>query len=193
MANANMAFGLRPVRYRSGAPYNGACNPYAVASDYATALAIGDPVVKAGSSIGPLATVARATAGATNQITGVIVGIVPTPSVAANGYLLASTGGTVLVADDPGLLFAVQEDSDSNAVEDTEVGLNANLASGTLNSYTKKSGFVLDSTSAGADATYQLTIQGAESRADNTFPGNYATLLVSINLHTERLGAVAGL
>lgn len=194
MANSSAAFGLKPVRLRSGAPYTGVCNTYVVPASDNTALYIGDPVVKAGSSSGAYPTVTLATAGATNQITGVIVGFVPTPSIVSNGYRLASTLATVLVADDPSLLFEVMEDSVGGDVAAASVGLNANLASGSGNSYTKKSGWVLDSSSAGADATYQLTIQGFADRVDNEYPTtDYAKLLVSINLHTERLGAVAGL
>lgn len=193
MANTNSAFGLKPVRDRGGKPYNGACNAYIVDSDDGTALFIGDPVVRSGTTLKGLPTVVRATAGATNQITGVVVGFVPNPSIVANGYRVASTEQVVLVADDPDLEFEIQEDSDSNAVEDVEMGLNANLASGSGSTYTKKSGFLLDSTSAGSDATYQLRIVGAPKRLDNEFPANYAKLFVIINLHTERRAAVAGL
>jgi len=50
MANTDAPFGLRPIRHRNGAPYNGAFNHYYVASSYATALFVGDPVVKTGTS-----------------------------------------------------------------------------------------------------------------------------------------------
>jgi hypothetical protein len=193
MANVNMAFGLKPVRYKTGAPYNGACNPYIVASGDSTALAIGDPVVRSGTTLNGLPTIVRATAGSTNQITGVVVGFEINPSIVANGYRLGSTEQVVLVADDPDLEFEIQEDSDSNAVEITEMGLNANLVAGTLSTYSKKSGFMLDSTSAAADATMQLRILGVPRRVDNEFPANYAKLLVMINIHTERPSAVAGI
>ena len=50
MANSNSPFGLKPVRYRSGATYNGKVTPYYIPSSYGTALFIGDPVVKTGTS-----------------------------------------------------------------------------------------------------------------------------------------------
>ena len=50
MANVDTPFGLRPIRHRNGAPYNGAVNPYYLRSDYAVATFIGDPVVKTGTS-----------------------------------------------------------------------------------------------------------------------------------------------
>lgn len=198
MANVQSAFGLRPVRYIGGAPYNGACNTYIAAASYATNLFIGDPVVitgtaVAGTSGGTYQLINVATAGATNQITGVIVGFGPTPSIVSNGYGVASTLREVYVADDPALLFEIMEDSDGNAVELAEVGLNANLVSGSGSTATKKSGWMLDSTSAAADATFQLTIRNAPDRVDNEAAANYAKWLVSINLHTNRLAAVAGI
>lgn len=198
MANVNSAFGLRPVRYLGGGTYNGACNPYIALASYATDLFIGDPVVVTGTSVagvsgGSLQVINRATAAAENQVTGVIVGFEPTPGVISTGYGAASTLRTVYVADDPNLLFEIQEDSDSNAVELAEAGLNANFASGTGSAYTKRSGFTLDSTSAAADATFQMTIRNAIDRPDNEAAADYAKYLVTINLHTNRPSAVAGL
>jgi hypothetical protein len=193
MANVDSAFGLRPVRYIGGAPYNGAANAYAALDTYDTDLFIGDPVVVTGNTSGKLAVVQRAAAGATNQITGVVVGFEPTPGIVSTGYGAASTARTVLVADDPALLFEIQEDSAGNAVEAAEMNLNANLVAGTGSTYFKKSGFELDSDGAAADATFQLTIKGVADREDNDFPLANAKLLVTINIHTNRLGAVAGL
>lgn len=198
MANVNSAFGLRPVRHLGGAPYNGACNTYIAPASYATDLFIGDPVVVSGTSSagtvgGAYPEIARATAGATNQITGVIVGFEPTPAIVDTGYGAASTLRKVYVADDPALMFEIQEDATGNAVELAEVGLNANLAAGSGSTYTKKSGFELDSSSAAADATFQLSIRGFVDRPDNTAASDDAKLLVTINLHTNRLAAVAGL
>jgi hypothetical protein len=45
MANSNAPTGLTPVRYASGAPYNGAANVYFVPASDSTALYIGDPVI----------------------------------------------------------------------------------------------------------------------------------------------------
>ena len=44
-----MAFGLTPVRYKSGAPYNGAANLYSVAAGESNNIFIGDPVVISGT------------------------------------------------------------------------------------------------------------------------------------------------
>ncbi len=50
MANADTPFGLRPKRYISGAPYNGAVNMYSTAAGDATAIFVGDPVKLSGTS-----------------------------------------------------------------------------------------------------------------------------------------------
>ncbi len=73
MANVNSAFGLRPVRYLGGGPYNGACNTYVALASYATNMFIGDPVVVTGTSVagtsgGSYQVINVATAGATNQM-----------------------------------------------------------------------------------------------------------------------------
>jgi hypothetical protein len=198
MANVNSAFGLRPVRYLGGGSYNGACNTYVALASYATNMFIGDPVVVTGTSVagtsgGSYQVINVATAGATNQITGVIVGFGPTPSIVQNGYGLASTLREVYVADDPNLLFEIQEDSAGGDIALASAGLNANLVSGSGSTYTKKSGWMLDSSSVAADATFQLTVRNAIDRADNVTPDTYAKFLVSINIHTNRPAAVAGL
>ena len=50
MANSNAPFGLAPVEYLSGAPWNGQVRRYCIPSTDGTAYAIGDPVVLAGSA-----------------------------------------------------------------------------------------------------------------------------------------------
>ena len=88
MANADTPFGLRPVRHRNGAPYNGAVTAYYVPASYGTALFIGDAVTKTGTSntveveapgagsfpVGTLPAVNKTAAGDGNAITGVVVG-----------------------------------------------------------------------------------------------------------------------
>jgi len=44
-----MPFGLTPVRYKSGAPYNGAANLYSVAAGETNNIFIGDPVLISGT------------------------------------------------------------------------------------------------------------------------------------------------
>jgi hypothetical protein len=195
MPNVNSPYGLQPVRERDGSPYSGGGNTYFVPATDSTALFIGDPVILAGSSgnaqPGPESypTVTRATAGATNRITGVVVGFQPSPAFVPFGYRPASTAMNVIVADDPFLEFAIQADVDG--IADTQVGLNANLTAGSGSTATKKSGFILDGTTPATDATFQLRVLGLEPQITNEF-GAYANVLVRINLPTEA-GIASGL
>lgn len=191
MANPNSPYGLRPVRERDGSPYSGAANTYYVPASDGTALFIGDPVILAGSAdtAGTAPTVTRATAGATNRITGVVVGFQPSPAFVPYGYRPASTAMYVLVADDPYIEYAIQADADGIAAD--QVGLNANLTAGSGSTATKRSGFILDGTTPADDVTYQLRILGLEPQINNEV-GAYADVLVRINLPTEA-GIASGL
>lgn len=199
MANADTPFGLRPIRHRNGAAYNGAVNPYHVPSSYATSLFIGDPVVKTGTAntarvsapgvgtfeIGTLPDINKATAGDGNAITGVIVGFAPDPTGLDVIYGPASTTRVALVCDDPDVVFEIQADG---AIAATQVGLNAVLiythAGSTV---TGRSGAELDTTSdvPAADASNQLTIQRVVNRLDNEAGSTWTKVEVKINNHTE--------
>ena len=186
MANANSPFGLKPVRLASGAPYNGAANRYFVPASDATALFNGDPVIINGSgdTVGvPGAIIATAAGG--NRWTGVVVGFEPltTPTIPL-GYRPASTAGYLLVADDPDLLFEIQEDSGGGALAVTDIGLNADLIAGAGSTVTRQSGWQLDTSTKATTATLQLRIVGFVQRADNEVGAN-AKILVRNNLPTQ--------
>jgi hypothetical protein len=193
MANSNAPMGLVPRRYRNGSPWMGAARHYYVPASDATALFIGDPVViVAGVDPNGFASVTRA--GATGRITGVVVGFRPSATIIANGYRAASTAEYVIVADDPDLLFEVQESAatDGAALTAAAMGKNANLIVGTGNTKTRQSAFTLDSTSAATTNTLQVRIVESERRIDNTMIGTngspgaaYANWLVAINQPTE--------
>lgn len=193
MANANAAFGGRPVGSLIGASLSGMVTTYSAPSDYATALYIGDPVVVTGARSNGFQNVNLATAGATNQITGFIVGFQPTASLVQNGYGVASTVRYPIVCDDPSAIFELQEDAVGGAIAEASIGLNVNLVAGSGSTYYKKSGWMLDSNTVGSDATYQMIIRDIVTRLDNASATAYAKYLCTINLHTKRLGALAGI
>ena len=186
MPNLNVAFGLKPVRRTHGAPANFNAREYFVPSTDATALFIGDPVIMAGSADATLtaATVTRATAAGGNRVTGVVVGFRPSDSIVANGYRLASTAAYVLVSDDPDQLYEIQDDSVGGALAAADIGLNADLIAGTGNAATKRSGFMLDTSTKATTATLQCRIMGLQDRADVEVGAN-AKVLVRLNLTTE--------
>lgn len=187
MANSNAPTGFRPVKYRSGAPYNGAVNVYYVPASDGTALYIGDPVIIAGGGdANGVQTATRATAGSAGRITGVVTGFVPSPALVGGGYKYrpASTAAYILVADDPDLVFECQEDAVGGALAAADIGLNADMASGSGSAVTGLSGFQLDTSTKATGATLQWRIVGFVQREDNAIGAN-AKVLVRINLPTE--------
>lgn len=198
MANVDAPYGLKPVKYAWGAPYSGACRPYYAPASYATALYIGDPVIITGTSNttalrgyppGALPAINKATAGDTNKITGVIVGFVALDGHDSNVYGAASTDRIALVADDPGLLFSVQDDA-SGTLAATDVGNNANVVyTHSGSNYTGRSGVELDATTPATTTTFQLRIVSLLDVPNNELGGN-AQWLVFINNHTYGPGAV---
>lgn len=196
MANSDIAKGLVPFKHKNGAPYNGAVRSYYVPSTYGTALFIGDPVVKTGTSNttfvqgsrpGSLAEINKSAFGATNRITGVIVGF-KAVTAESSIYNPANTERVVFVADDPELSFEIQDDA-SATLDATAIGLNANLVDGAGNAFTGKSGVEFDASTVAADATFQLVIDRLIDREENDL-GNNAKFSVRINpeLHTEATG-----
>jgi len=208
MANVDSPFGLRPLRMKSGAAYNGSAVPMYIASTYATALFIGDPVIKvaggsnaaavsapgAGSfNIGTIPSIEKATAGDGNRITGVIVGFAAGPTNLQLQYNAASTERVAYVCVDPDVVFEIQADG---AIPAASVGLNAVLIfthSGSTAS--GLSGVELDTTSdaPAADASNQLLIVNAVNRDDNDTTLTHAKVEVLINQHTETQGTVGTL
>lgn len=204
MANTDAPFGLKPIRHRNGAPYNGAGNPYYIPASYATALFVGDPVVKTGTSntaevssngetfaAGTLPEINKATAGDGNATTGVIIGFGVEADSLTTIFNAASTERVAYVADDPDLIFTIQDDGVS-ALAATSVGLNANyIFTESGSTTTGLSGVELDTDSdaPAADASNQLTIQRLSSQENNELAAN-ATWEVKINNHTEAHGVI---
>lgn len=192
MANKDTPLGLVPIRHSNGAPYNGAYREYYVPSTYATALFVGDPVIITGTSNttaykgnvpGTLPEVNKGGAG--TIMSGVIVGFNPLPDDLTKTYNAASTERIVYVADDPDLIFEIQEDSDGAALAATDVGLNCQLILGSGSTTSGKSGAELDSSTAATTNTFNIKLMRFINRVDNEI-GDYAKWEVCINLHTQR-------
>lgn len=208
MANPDTPKGLLPIRHRNGAPYNGAANPFYKISTYATAMFVGDAVIKvaAGSNtaeanapglgnfaIGTLPHIERATVGDANRITGVVIGFGANPDDLSKVHSPASTEAIVWVCDDPDVIFEIQADG---AIPAASIGLNAVLIDTHSGSTTTGlSGTELDTTSdaPAADASNQLLILRAVNRSDNDTTLTHAKVEVLINQHTENQGTVGTL
>lgn len=195
MANKDTPLGLVPVRHKNGAPYNGAYSEYYVPSTYATALFVGDVVLITGTSNtaeykgnppGTLPEVNLAGAAGGTYISGVIVGFNPLPDDLTKTYNAASTERIVYVADDPDLVFEIQEDSGGTVLDATDVGLNADLVYTHGGSTTSgKSGAELDRSTIANTNTLKLKVLRLVNRVDNDL-GDSAMWEVMINLHSQR-------
>lgn len=195
MANVSRIAGLVPVQYMNGAAWNGQARLYSIASDYGTALAIGDPVTLSGTADdNGVAGIVLATAGDDNPITGVIVGLGVTPYFGVNtdnlNSIIRPASVTevwyALVVDDPAVIFEIQEDDTSTRLTKAAVGGNFNLASGANNGYV--SGWQLNNTATNNAATHQVQIVGAPQRSNNTIGEQYAHWYVRINRHSYKAG-----
>lgn len=199
MANTDRPQGLRPVRYASGAPYNGAANMYLVPSADATALFIGDlvkPFTSGGAAgttvngidVEGMPTVIQSAAG--DPSIGVVIGFLPLQTNLETRHRAASTNRIALVADDPQLLFEIQEVTGGTALTATEVGLNADVVVAAGNTTTGMSGMELDNASEATTAGLNMRIIGLVKRPDNAY-GEHAKWLVQLMDHSFRAG-VAG-
>jgi len=196
MANQNTPFGLSPVEYLSGAKWNGQVRRYYIPSSDGNAFAIGDPVVIAGGADAKgIASVTLATPG--SAILGPIVGMgglqYGGPSVDPTNLNTTVIPATktkayyVLVADDPNIIFEVQEIGTGTALTAAEVGLNANLVAATNSGYL--SGWVVTNTTEAGTATLDVKLLGLSQRDPNNTFGAYAKWNVLINNHVYRPGS----
>lgn len=188
MPNANVAFGLKPVKMADGSPYNGATNPVHAPSSYATALYIGDPVKLSGTAdaTGIPGVILSATG---EVIHGVIVGFQDQPSMVL-GYGAASTTRYPLIATGQDILFEIQDDGVGGAIAATDIGLNVDLIAAAGSTYSRRSGYMVDTSTKATTATLQVRILGLVQRPDNEI-GTNAKLLVTINNTTATPGTAS--
>lgn len=200
MANTSKPAGLVPVQYLNGSPWSRGGRVYCIPdTDDTNAFAIGDPVTLAGSADAQgIPTITLATAGTGNQVLGPIVSGAGSPvfggqyGVPADSPIVIpavkSRSYYVLVADDPNIVFQIQEDGLVTPLAATDTGNNVNLISGTNNGYI--SGWQIDSDSKATTATLQLKLLGlayAPQATPNAF-GQYAQWFAQINNHCYRVG-----
>lgn len=184
MANSDAPFGLRPVKYANGAPYNGAVIE-CYAMDGSNNLFVGDAVKRNGSGDdNGVPGVVRSTAGA--GVYGVIVGILGDSNEDLTRdtarYVASGANAYLAVAPAEDVVFEVQEDSVGSALAKTDIGRTADIIYGTAStSHPILSAAELDSsTAATTSASMNLSIVALERAPDNEI-GNYARWLVKIN------------
>lgn len=188
MANVNAPFGLRPVRHKDGRPYNGAVNFY-FATGATGVISPGDPVINNGAANtaevmgfppGSLPGCQIALDGAGDPITGVCVAVMPSDRDSTT-WRATSTDRVIAVADDPGLVFQVQETADGTALASTDVGQLVNLKPGAAS--TTQSTWAIDTgTAPNTTATFQCYLNRLAPLPNNAI-GTYAVWEVTINNH----------
>lgn len=199
MPNVDRPAGLQPLEYLDGSPWNGKARMYCIPSTDNNAFAIGDPLTLAGGAdANGVATVTIATAGTANVVLGALLGSGgakyggpgATPGALETTVIPATKTRDyyVLVADDPRIVFMIQEVSGGTAFTAAEVGLNANLVAGTNNGYV--SGWEVNNSGETTTATLQLQLLGLVQTPDNAF-GEHAKWKVRINNHQFAAG-IAG-
>lgn len=189
MANANRPGGLKPVKYLNGSPWNGQANLYYIGASE-SALYVGDPVTLSGTGdTNGIAGISIGVAG--SAVIGAIVGFVvvePGVSLVATTldlttrYNPASTAGYALVADDPNIIFEIQDGMTSTFIQVTDIGQNLNflIAAGAT---THSDSGTTTATSVAGTQTCNLKLMGMVQRVDNTVGAQYQKVLVKINNH----------
>jgi hypothetical protein len=189
LANVNAPFGLRPVRYLDGRPYNGAVEYY-FATGATGVIRPGDPVVEAGSANtsefqgyapGTLPTCTIGLDGAGDPMTGVCVAVLPVTRDSLV-YRENSTDRIIAVARGYDLIFEAQADASGTALAATDVGQFVNLKVGTT--ATLRSDWTVDTSSTPAGTvTYQFKLMGFGKGPKNEI-GAYSVVELLPNNHT---------
>ncbi len=169
MANADAAFGFRPINY-DGSPYNGGTIRCVFLATTGTATFIGDAVKLDGNSSEGAASLAQAAA--TNPVYGVVVAFEADPGDLSLQHRSATTKRFCQVVPADKNYFEVQSDSDNvNDVTEADVGFNADFVVGTGSTVYGTSAMELASAAVATTTTLDMQIVGLVNRADNLLSG----------------------
>jgi hypothetical protein len=179
---------------------------YFISSADANAFYVGDPVTLSGNgdTTRGIPGVTVITPGTTPLLGAILaIGVNPDggPYIDPNNLTLVNAPATktqnyyVLVADDPLIIFEVEEGTAAGAAgtpfTSAEIGLNANMVLVAPATGVKTSGALINNATEATTATLDLKILGLARRLDNAF-GARAKWNVLINSHVFRAG-IAGL
>lgn len=196
MANAQGAFGLRPVRKIDGSPYNGATQKCYISASYATALFVGDGVVfdtalADKDPTGRYPTIIQAAGTGGTLIRGVIVSFDPDPDDLSKVYNPASNERYANVCFDKNVIYQIRDDG-AGTPSSVYPGQNATITVGSGSTVTGKSGMVLDTSTPTTTQDYPLHIIGKADIEDNEL-GDYAIWEVLLNTAENATGTYLGI
>ena len=185
MANADSPNGARPVRHINGSTAIPS-NSYSVDSSNSTAIFIGDFMIA--ETDGNVAPYSVTTGG---NLLGVCVGVEGGYDNLTQRYLAASTAGTVMICDDPDMIFAIQEDDAGTALTLAARGANCDVLAGSGSTTTGMSAHEIDRSQI-SSAVGQLRLHRLVPREDNAY-GDSAEWEVMINEHALRSVDLVGI
>jgi hypothetical protein len=179
MANVNNPNGFTPVKHMNGTAYNGEVNEYYKAADLEEAFYVGDCLKLAGDMDETTKLPTVALASDSDNIVGVVVGFLTNydhPTYV--GYSPTLTGTTVLVCDDPQVIFEAQY---TGTLTTGDIGANSKIVYAAGSTSTGRSASYVYGTPATTN-TLQLQILRIAPKEDNEV-GAYAKVWVRFNMH----------
>lgn len=189
----NAPWGLKPVRYADGSPWNGGFNKYNIADAYATSIFTGDPVTTLADGTIGIGVAGSACRGVFLGCEYMSAGGVYTFSPYWPASTSVMTGSEIIakVADDPNLVFNMQETNGSGAAGTAlalaDRGFNVNFYLGTGSTATGLSGASIDNSTEANTATLNLKILDLAPVPGNVV-GSFANWLVAWNNHQFKGG-----
>jgi hypothetical protein len=205
MANSNKPSGLSPVKSLIAGDWDGRGNVYHIISTDSTySYYVGDVVQLTGTGdangIPGIEKFTPNDSAGSSGINGggpvgVIVGIGTNPNgpwVNPNDLTVTRAPQTktqdyyALVADDPFLIFEVQEGGSGTALAATAIGLNCNLSYTAAQSTGYVSGTILDNATEATTIGLDVRLLGLARITGNAF-GYYARWLVTLNSHAYKM------
>ncbi|HHZ68867.1 MAG TPA: hypothetical protein EYN67_14865 [Flavobacteriales bacterium] len=173
-----MAGGFRPIQDRSGHPYIGKVETYAVDATHSTLLSVGDLVTETGNLDASTGISEVDASSAAGLITGVIVGIDFNMSNLEQKGLAASTAGTVKVATDKDMLLEAETSGGTFAVTDVSGNLDIVATAATQTGGLVNSNMTINATGAASSGTAQVRIVGVKDSGSITYPAPIGTTLI---------------
>lgn len=175
-----MAGGFRPIQDRSGHPYTGKVETYAVDAAHATLLSVSDLVTETGNldAATGISEVDASSAGTGNLITGVIVGIDFNMSNLEQKGLPALIAGTVKVAVDKDMLLEAETSGGTFALTDVGGNLPAVVTAATASGSLVNSNMTVNTAGAAISATEQIRVVGVKDSESITYPAPAGTTLI---------------
>jgi hypothetical protein len=202
MANLIGARGFVASRFRDGSPYNGATNMYHIPMADTNQYNVGDAVKSsANGDANGIPDIVKITNG-TDTVRGVIMGVLAAtpnnPSILGVNLDLTvqnipatkTRDYYVLVADDPNILYELQDDG-ITPLTATACNKNASFTVTNPTAPQQNSATTLTTSSVAVTAALNLKIMGLIQKPNNAY-GAYAAWLVMFNQH-EWQGNTAGI